>query len=56
VPEVVGTVDAYISHWDPNAVSGLDGVKGAWVPCEGGRWFTLSDPNTWGTPHTQLQC
>jgi hypothetical protein len=50
------TVDAYISHWDPNAMSGLDDVKGAWVPCEGGRWFTLSDPNTWGTPHTQLSC
>ncbi len=50
------TVDAYISHWDPNAVSGLDGVKGAWVACEGGQWFGVHDPNSWGAPHTQLRC
>jgi hypothetical protein len=23
------TVDAYISHWDPNAVSGVDGCEGS---------------------------
>jgi hypothetical protein len=50
------TVDAYISHWDPNAVSDLDGQKGAWMACEGGQWFNITDPNAWGQPHTQLHC
>ena len=50
------TVEAYISHWNPNAASGLDGQKGAWVACEGGQWFALADPNSWGPPHTQFHC
>ena len=50
------TVEGYLSHWNPNAVSGLDGMKGAWMACEGGQWFRIDDPNSWGPPHTQLRC
>jgi hypothetical protein len=50
------TVEGYMSHWNANAVSGLDGQKGAWVGCEGGQWFSINDANSWGPPHTQLRC
>ena len=45
-----------VGYWDPNAVSQMDGVKGAWISCENNQWFDISDPNSWGTPHTQPHC
>jgi len=50
------TVDVQLSNWDSNAVSNMDGGTGAWVPCEGGRWFALDDPNAWGPKGTQFHC
>ncbi|TMK88366.1 MAG: hypothetical protein E6G57_07355 [Actinobacteria bacterium] len=49
-------VDAALAYWDPNRPANFDGVKGAWVPCEGGRYFAIDDPSTYGTPHTQVHC
>ena len=50
------TTEAQVGYWDQNAVSNMYGKKGAWVPCEGGKWFSLTDPNTWAPAHTQLKC
>jgi hypothetical protein len=50
------SLDAYFSWWDPNKVSDFDGTKGAWVPCEGGKWFPFDDPSQYGPPHTQVHC
>lgn len=44
------TVDGFISHWNPNATSGIDGQEGAWVACEGGQRFDLNDVNTGDHP------
>ena len=45
-----------VSYWDPNASSNMDGKKGAWVPCEGGKWFNIKDPASFGPAHTQPHC
>ena len=45
-----------IGWWDPNAVSNFDGQKGAWESCDGGQWYTFSNPATWAPDHTQLSC
>jgi hypothetical protein len=50
------TYDAQISYWDPNAIANMDGGQGAWVACEGGKWFALNDPNAWGPKGTQFHC
>ena len=47
---------ARVSYWDPNAISNMDGKKGAWVPCEGGKWYTIDDPASFGPAHTQPNC
>jgi len=49
-------LDAFFSYWDPNRPSDFDGVKGMWVPCEGGKWFPYDDPSTYGPAHTQVHC
>ena len=49
-------VDGFFSWWDPNKTSDFDGQKGAWVPCEGGRWFPFDDPSQYGPAHTQVHC
>ncbi|MBV8984600.1 MAG: hypothetical protein JOZ68_12815 [Acidimicrobiia bacterium] len=48
--------DAVLAYWDPNRPADFDGVKGAWVPCEGGKYFPFDDPSAFGTPHTQAHC
>jgi hypothetical protein len=50
------SLDGYFSWWDPNKVSDFDGTKGAWIPCEGGRWFPFDDPSQYGPAHTQVHC
>ena len=45
-----------VSYWDPNATSNMDGKKGAWVPCEGGKWFSIKDQSSFGPAHTQPHC
>ena len=50
------STEAQVSYWDPNATSNMDGKKGAWVPCESGKWFSLSDPATWAPAHSQFSC
>jgi hypothetical protein len=47
---------ARVGYWDPNAVSNMDGVKGAWISCENDKWFDINNPASWGTPHTQPHC
>ena len=49
-------VETQIGYWDPNAQSNFDGNPGAWVSCEGGKWFTINDPSTFGPSHTQFHC
>ncbi len=42
--------------WDPSAVSGLDGHKGAWLNCNGGKsYYFYSAPSSLPA-HTQLRC
>jgi hypothetical protein len=48
-------LDAKVGYWDPNAVSNFDGVKGAWLDCEGGKFFPYNDPSVWG-PRQQFHC
>jgi hypothetical protein len=49
-------LDSSFAYWDPNRAADFDGVKGAWVPCEGGRYFPFDDPSAYGPPHTQVHC
>jgi len=49
-------VDGALAYWDPNRPADFDGVKGAWVACEGGKYFSGDDPAGFGPPHTQLHC
>ncbi len=49
-------IDNQIAWWNPNATSNLDGSKGAWENCDGGKWFSYNTTAGWGTPHTQLKC
>jgi hypothetical protein len=44
-----------IQYWSPTATSNFDGQKGAWLPCESSRWFSLLSDDV-GPPHTQLHC
>jgi hypothetical protein len=44
-----------MGYWDPNAISNFDNTKGAWVSCEGGKWFAFNDPSSFG-PHQQPHC
>lgn len=48
--------DVVAQYWDANATSNLDNNKGAWVTCESGKWFSLTDPSSYGPAHTQLHC
>jgi hypothetical protein len=50
------TTEVQIGYYDLNAVSNMDGVKGAWVPCDSGKWFSLTDPAAWGPAGTQFHC
>jgi hypothetical protein len=47
-------LDAHVGYWDPNAISNFDGMKGAWISCEGGAWFPFAQ-STFG-PRQQLHC
>jgi len=49
-------VDGPLAYWDPNRPADFDGVKGAWVACEGGKYFSGTDPAGFGPAHTQLHC
>jgi hypothetical protein len=50
-------VDGPLAYWDPNRPADFDGVKGAWVACEGGKYFTAGDnPSAYGPAHTQFHC
>jgi hypothetical protein len=49
-------IDAPLAYWDPNRPADFDGVKGAWVPCEGGKYFPFDDPSAYGPAHTQVHC
>jgi hypothetical protein len=41
-----------ITWWSPTTASGYDGKAGAYLNCEGGRWFSLSNPDVGsGQPH-----
>jgi hypothetical protein len=48
--------ETQIGYWDPNATSTFDGQKGAWLSCDGGKWFTLNDPSSFAPAHTQFHC
>jgi hypothetical protein len=45
-----------VGYWDPKATSNFDGNAGAWLSCEGGKWFTDLDSASWAPAHTQLHC
>lgn len=45
-----------VGWWDPDAVSGADGKKGAWQSCDGGQWFSFSDPDAFAPSGRQLDC
>ncbi len=49
-------LDGTLAYWDPNRPADFDGVKGMWVPCEGGRYFPFDDPASYGPAHTQVHC
>jgi hypothetical protein len=49
-------LDSPFAYWDPNRPADFDGVKGMWVPCEGGKYFPFNDPSTYGPAHTQVHC
>ena len=45
-----------VARWNPDAPSGFDGKKGAWLSCDGGKWYSYLDPAGWGAARTQFQC
>ena len=47
--------ESQIGKWHPEVTSNFDGQQGGWISCEGGNWFSLSDPNAFGG-RRQLQC
>jgi hypothetical protein len=49
-------LDAPLAYWDPNRPADFDGVKGMWVPCEGGKYFPFDNPSAFGPAHTQVHC
>jgi hypothetical protein len=50
-------VDGPLAYWDPNRPADFDGVKGAWVACEGGKYFSGgNDPAAYGPAPTQFHC
>ena len=49
-------VDIAIAYWDAKRPADFDGVQGAWVPCEGGKYFPFDDPSAYGPAHTQVHC
>jgi hypothetical protein len=49
-------LDGTLAYWDPNRPADFDGVKGMWVPCEGGKYFPFNDPSAYGPAHTQVHC
>ena len=49
-------VETQIGYWDRNATSTFDGGTGAWLSCEGGKWFTINDPSSFAPEHTQFHC
>jgi hypothetical protein len=50
------TTEVQIGYYDVNAISNMDGKAGAWVPCDSGSWYSLTDPNSWGQAGTQFHC
>ena len=44
-----------ITRWDPNATALDDGLKGAFVPCNGGAQYLISTANS-VLPRRQIQC
>jgi hypothetical protein len=49
-------LDGSLAYWDPNRPADFDGVKGMWVPCEAGKYFSFDDPSSYGPAHTQVHC
>jgi hypothetical protein len=50
-------LDGPLAYWDANRPADFDGVKGAWVACEGGKYFSGgNDPSAYGPAHTQFHC
>lgn len=52
----VPATDAQVDRWEPDAVSNLDGKTGAWVPCEGGSFFSFTDASDWAPARQPLSC
>ena len=50
------STEGQIGYWDPNAKSNFDGKAGAWISCEGGKWFPYSDPSAFAPANTQFHC
>jgi hypothetical protein len=50
--------DYPLAWYDPNAVSGLNGDKGAWQTCSGsdGAFRPWTPASAYGPAHTQLHC
>ena len=42
--------------WNPNAISGLDGHKGAWLNCNAGKSYSFYKAAASLPAHTQLRC
>lgn len=50
------TTEVQIGYYDTAAVSNMDNNPGAWVPCDAGKWYSLTDPLAWGPAGTQFHC
>lgn len=47
--------DSPVTMWNTNTPSPGDGKAGTWVACDSQRWYSLTDPSSWGVPE-QLRC
>lgn len=45
-----------VGWWNPTATSNLDGRKGAWQNCNGGKWYPYAKPSALTPLHTQPAC
>ena len=45
-----------VGWWNPTATSNLDGRKGAWQDCDGGKWYPYTKPSALTPLHTQPAC
>jgi hypothetical protein len=51
------SLDGPLAYWDKNRPADFDGVPGAWVACEDGKYFSGGDnPSAYGPAHTQFHC